>query len=144
MAAALREAAEQVDAWGQPVSYNTIGSDDDDAALFNSLTDDADFKCTRWTKHSSRKRDRIDELALDADRQATRRLKQIGRRAYAIELVEKQQRQLPASPHGYPDYLWTTATMKPLAPADRKTAAVTRIINRQKRNKPRIRVWRAA
>jgi DNA-directed RNA polymerase specialized sigma subunit len=102
LAAALEEAAEQVNCWTEPVSYSTT-EEDDAAPLYAS--DDADFEPVRWSKHSSRKRDRIDELALDADRHAARRLKQIGRRAYALELVEKQNQQLKQTSRlGYPDF----------------------------------------
>jgi hypothetical protein len=143
----LAEAINEVKAWGIRESYV-----DDPGGPSNDLRrGDAEHKEFRPKQGPSRKRDRIDGAALDADRRAARRLKQIGGQAYALELVEKQQRQLAARRPGYPDYLWFDhhhqgdAPKRPtsLAPANRKTAAVTRIINHQ-RIKPRIRVWRAA
>lgn len=94
----------------------------------------------------------VDGLAEDADKRAAHRLKQIGRQAYALELVEKRQRQLVSrAEHGYPDYLWKVFGREPVT--DRKAKAVTQVITRERKlpaqvinrqRKPRIRVWRAA
>jgi hypothetical protein len=92
----------------------------------------------------------VEFVAIETDKRAASRLKQIGRRAYALELVEKQQRQLGAAQRSrldYPDHLFWEKyppTLQKTAPAnDRKAVAVKKIINRQ-RKEPPIRNWRAA
>ena len=85
----------------------------------------------------------VDGLAEDADKRAARRIKEIGRRAYALELVEKQQRQMAAiEERDRAEWALACASRELPAENPRTTAAVSRIINRQR--KPQIRAWRAA
>src|SRR5262249_47231143 len=100
----LAAAQAEIDAWGKAESYV-----DDPAGGGNDLrrgdADFKDFRATRWTPHAtSRKWDRIDELAIYAGKREARRFKEIGRRAYALELVAKDQKR--NGKVDYPDHLF--------------------------------------
>ena len=102
--AALDEAYKEVDQWIRPYSYSTTGGDDDDGSLKGKLlaNDGADdcaqnepestagtgYDCfdNRRYQYGSRT---IDRLVVDGAKRDARRLKEIGRRQYALELVDR-------------------------------------------------------
>jgi hypothetical protein len=135
---ALKEVQKEVDHWIQPFSYSTTDGDDDNAALKGKLlaNDGADDRAqneseptagTGYTCFDNRRHQYaphfrkhecysrlVDSLAQESARRDARRLKAIGRPAYALELVAKDRRK-PAAPD-YPAYLSGRPRVIPLAP----------------------------
>jgi RNA polymerase sigma factor (sigma-70 family) len=82
----------------------------------------------------------IDALAVDADKRAARRLKQIGRRAYALELVERDRKRIAAradeQQYLYP---WKRWKAKPVAAPQPHRKRKQKV----ERRRPPIRSWRS-
>jgi hypothetical protein len=93
----------------------------------------------------------VDRLAEDADRRARQRLKEIGRRAYALELVERDQARIAAraEPTQYlygggkvTDVRGNYIAAWPVSDDDIRRTFKPR--TRKKRRRPRIRAWRCS
>lgn len=137
-------AREEIEAWGRRESY----ADDPGEGPSNDLRrGDAEYKADqefRPKQGPSRKRDHIDDAAIDADKRAARRLKEIGRPKYALELSAREAARAEAAKKR--DRIeWAAAcASRGIVPTDsRKIAAEERIVNLQD-YRPRIQVWRAA
>jgi RNA polymerase sigma factor (sigma-70 family) len=90
---------------------------------------------------------RLNRLAEDADRRARQRLKEIGRRAYALELVEQDRARIAARAEPT-QYLYGPGVADPfgyilallgISPRSSKPKSRT-----QKKRRPRIRAWRCS
>jgi len=117
---ALEEASKEVDHWIQPISYSTTGGDDDDQALKGKLlaNDGADdraqnepeatagtgYECfdnrryqyAPHVRNHERHSRTIDQLVEEGAKRDARRLKEVGRRQYALELVWRLNKRFAA------------------------------------------------
>ena len=85
----------------------------------------------------------IDGLAEDADKRAARRLKQVGRRARALELVEQHDARIEAAKKR-DDAEWAAACASRRGVViDAETIARRRKHTGPRRNSTKIRSWRA-
>jgi hypothetical protein len=165
--AAFEVAIWDVDRWTQPYSCYSEGGEDDNRSLTGVLLEnggaddvaqkepkpakgmDRLYDCFNPYKQSPQLRlyqthsRYIDGLAEDADKRAARRLKQIGRRARALELVEQHDARIEAAKKR-DDAEWAAAC------ASRRGVVIDAapIARRRKHTGPRrhptkIRSWRA-
>jgi len=107
----VNEKLEAIKAWGQRESYADDpraggGGDDINRACEAEYKE---FTRTRWTTHASRKLDPIDKCAVDNDCQASRRLAVLGRRRYAVAMVEQLDKSIAARA-GEEQYLYRSQT----------------------------------
>lgn len=104
-----------------------------------AVEDDDAAPATPSTRARTRAPDPIDRAADEADRRALRRLREIGRRAYALELVERDRKRIEA--RSDPDqYLYPVVRLARLEAAQRlrKQSEAARLRKRQRNT---IRIW---
>jgi hypothetical protein len=100
------------------------------------------FNATLEQRHGS-----LEWLAEDADRRAWGRLKEIGRRAYALELVERDRARIAARAEPT-QYLYGPGVTNPfgyiLAQLDTSPRSSKPKSRTQKKRRPRFRAWRCS
>jgi len=134
------------------LSYDTTepGFEDDDEERKPGVLPALAPPCPRqhiFNAALERRHGRLNRLAEDADRWEMRRLKEIGRRAYALELVDRDRARIAARAEptqylygpGVADPLGYILALLDISPRSSKPKSRT-----QKKRRPRIRAWRCS
>jgi RNA polymerase sigma factor (sigma-70 family) len=136
----------------EPLPYDTTepGFEDDDEEDRPGVLPSVAAPCPRqgiFNAALEKRHGRLNRLAEDADRREMRRLKEIGRRAYALELVERDRARIAARAEptqylygpGVADPFGYILALLDISPRSSKPKSHT-----QKKRRSRIRAWRCS